>query len=418
VSTPTPADAVWPVSTRQAARIEESLAGTQLSLIDVRFTVPWECSKRDLDAAATALVRRHAALRSRFVPVAGGWEVHIDPALDMVVTLFESEFVRPAGLENRELHTLEPPLAWFFAAERSGRFEFVMLLEHCVSDGDSVETLVRDFLTLVAESLRPGEASLGPVLGRPYGDFVLQESEILASSKLQVARDAWVKMFDGTPVTRGVPAEYWSPTLAGELCAVRGVLSAAELAALRAACARYRTTTAAVFLAAVASAFMDQFATTEFVCTVPVNARTKQDRDTVGYYINLMPLRVSWPVGTPPADRVDQARKALVNLLMYRAVPGVRILEDPRLAVAGQADAPVVLIQGAETTAVEVLAHRVAVDDGHGTREELGLTVRIVEGTAPSAVVDYDPGRFGRDVPEAVLRQVKGWIARLGEVEL
>jgi hypothetical protein len=271
---------------------------------------------------------------------------------------------------------------------------------------------------LLAGATRPGPDPVAPVAGRPFGDFAVEERTILESPKLRAARDAWVRMFASVPVTRGVPAGHWSPHLAGELCTQRLPLDQAGVGALEAARERHRATTAAIVLAAVASAYMEHLGSTDFACTVPVNARTRRDSDTVGCYINLMPLRVTWRRDADAAVRVERARKALVNLLMYRTVPGIAILADPRLSAAVSAaertDAPIVFIQGAETTHVDVLGHRVVVDDGNGTREELGLTVRVVEGVAAHLAIDHDPGRFEPEIPRTLLRATRKWIDLLG----
>jgi non-ribosomal peptide synthetase component F len=177
----------------------------------------------------------------------------------------------------------------------------------------------------------------------------------------------------------------------------------------------FNATTAALFLAAAGSAFMEQFGTTDFVCTVPVNTRAKQDRHSVGCFINLMPLRLSWSQDASPAERVSAARTALVHLLVHRRAPGIVVIEDPRLVESEHFEAPVVLIQGAEITEIEVLGHRVVIDDGNGTREELGLTIRLIEGDHPHLAVDHDAGRFVADVARSLAEATRRWLIRLGE---
>src|SRR5207244_1599745 len=144
-----------------------------------------------------------------------------------------------------------------------------------------------DFLRLLAASTRPGTDPVAPVAGRPFGDFAVEERMILDSPKLSAARDAWVRMFGSVPVTRGVPAGHWSPRLAGEVRTQRLSLDRAGVDALEAARGRHSATAAAILLAAVASATMEHLGSTDFACTVPVNARTRRDSDTVGCYINL-----------------------------------------------------------------------------------------------------------------------------------
>jgi len=226
-----PLNSTWPTTTRQSARLRESIAGTQLSLIDVRFDVPWPCSRADVEAAATALVARHPALRGEFVRDGDDWAVLVHEPGPVQVSYHEEEVLRPPDFESTQLAGLTPPLIWFHATESDDGTRVALLTEHSVGDGDSVEVLVRDFLLLLAREGGRAGVEL-PELGRTFGEFAAEERSVLGTAKLGAARDVWAAMFDGVPVTQGVPPSHWSPGLAGELVAQRLALTGPDLQSL------------------------------------------------------------------------------------------------------------------------------------------------------------------------------------------
>ncbi|HEX7243518.1 MAG TPA: condensation domain-containing protein, partial [Longimicrobiaceae bacterium] len=175
-----------------------------------------------LDAAALGralaeIVRRHEALRTGFAaeggePVQviappGSWRLEAEDLGGPGAAEREAEVQRRVHAEATRPFDLAGPL---FRARllRVGPEEHVLLLcvHHIVSDGWSMEVLVRELDALYTAFLR-GEPSPLPGLPLQYADFAVWQRERLRGPGLEAHLAFWREQLAGAPAVLELPAD-------------------------------------------------------------------------------------------------------------------------------------------------------------------------------------------------------------------
>ncbi|HEX6864280.1 MAG TPA: condensation domain-containing protein, partial [Thermoanaerobaculia bacterium] len=166
------------------------------------------------EKAVAALVRRHAALRTRFPVEDGEPKQVVEPAgpgllfRDLsgaseakVMELATEEARRPFDLANGPL--LRATLL------RLGAEEHVLLLSlhHIVADGWSLGLLFRDLSALYAAYLEGREPAL-PELPTRYGDFARWQRERLQGEALAKELAFWRERLEGAPPVLELPTDH------------------------------------------------------------------------------------------------------------------------------------------------------------------------------------------------------------------
>jgi amino acid adenylation domain-containing protein len=321
-----------------------------------------------LAAALAGVVRRHEALRTRFVEVDGEpWQEVLPP--------------RPCALPLVDLVRLAPPrraaeLARLASAEAARAFDLargpllratlagiaaeehvlLLTLHHIVFDGWSEGVLLGELETLyaAARERRPSPLPEPPV---QYADFAAWQRawprEVLAR---QLAY--WRRQLGGAPAALELPADRQRPPVQSFRGASRELRLPAELTALlRRTARREGVTLYMLLLAAFAALLARTTSQKDLLIGAPVANRTRSEIEgLIGFFVNTLVLRLRCD-GDPELRRVlAAARDTALAAFAHEDLPFEALVEElqPRrdlsrnplvqvllvLQSAGQAAAP------------------------------------------------------------------------------
>jgi len=156
------------------------------------------------------LVRRHETLRTSFIMVDGELMQKIHDERDYNIIYLKGEedkldeivagFIRPFDLE-------QDPLVRVALVEVDEEKHLLMFdMHHIISDGISMNILIRDFLSLYNnEKLPPIEIQ--------YKDYSVWQSEIVKLGTMKKQEEYWVELFKGEIPSLNMPLDYPRPSI-------------------------------------------------------------------------------------------------------------------------------------------------------------------------------------------------------------
>ncbi|RAP29427.1 Bacitracin synthetase 3 (BA3) [Brevibacillus laterosporus] len=146
------------------------------------------------DYAMRSLVNRHEALRTSFHTINGEPVQKIHDTVDFSVTYQESsedqveqiveEFIQPFDLEIAPLFRIS------LVTLSEKRHLFLMDMHHIISDGVSMQIIIKEFAQLYNEQNLPE-------LDIQYKDYAVWQNELFQSEAIQRQEDFWVHTFAG-----------------------------------------------------------------------------------------------------------------------------------------------------------------------------------------------------------------------------
>ncbi|MEV7463440.1 amino acid adenylation domain-containing protein [Streptomyces rubiginosohelvolus] len=303
----------------------------------------------DPDALRRALAdvaARHEILRT-VLPVQDGeaWQQVLDiasaePALgEAAVSEAEladrivAEAARPFAVEH------ETPLrAVLFTAEgedgKPVRQTLLLVLHHIAADEWSLPPLLDDLAAAYTARLRGTDPGL-PRLPVDHADFTLWQRDAVAATE-DVDADYWRTRLSGAPEQLTLPWSRPRPDRTGGPARTHDFVLDAELhQCVRALARRTRTTTFMVLHAAFAATLSQLGCGDDLVIGTPVAGRDDEAlRDSVGFFINTLPLRTTLHGNPSFLDLLARTRDDDLAALAHQRLPLERIVAEvnpPRL---------------------------------------------------------------------------------------
>ncbi|MFK3979525.1 condensation domain-containing protein [Micromonospora sp. NPDC050397] len=378
--------------------------------------------------ALDQLVVRHQALRTVIERGGGVPYQRVGPPAPVPLTE-----VAPDRLVDTIVRAEYPagsaPMLWAFLARHDPTdATLVLVAQHTVADPWSMRILVADLL----RAYRAGEVGRSPVQapatrppGRPEPVPVRSRPEVPAAPEHNERRDVqltdyWRQALADLPA---LPLPSAAPGGDPGTSEVRFPLSVTE-SRLRAAARPLRTTPFVLLLSGFVSALGTLTGATDLVVPVLTYGRERSDWDTVGLFMNALPVRVELPGELDPGQTVGRVHTAFAAAFT-RELPLADLLS--RLPDAARFFAPggpvcaqfeVIQLPAAQPSAP--LSHRpVRLPAGL----PLGGPVIPVNGLVTWLEQDPDGGYvatirfrtdlFGPDVVERLVDRYADWLDRL-----
>ncbi|GAA4482284.1 hypothetical protein GCM10023191_002290 [Actinoallomurus oryzae] len=278
-----------------------------------------------LQAALTALVARHDALRVAYPRVGGGRVRLVHPPMPVPVPCFDGDEPRhpPRPDPGR------PPLLTAALVRRGPAAHLLALTVHTLAvDGMSLALLLEELGTLydAAEAGRPPALPEAPSSGRQ----VRRERAYLAGPEAAAAREYWATRLASAAALRGRPgAPQDGPGQVGSVPGKAGHVPIAVperlMDAVRARAAAEGTTSFAVLLAAYGSLLAEVTGCEDVTVAVPIGNRWHpEDEHTVSGARDLLLLRLALDGTLPDAIAVThrERREAMAHgRLPFEALP-------------------------------------------------------------------------------------------------
>jgi len=303
-----------------------------------------------LAEALSAIVRRHEALRTRFVS-RDGQAVQIVEApwtVPVPVTDWRQEDASTRSARLAALQRDEAAAPFDLTSGRLLRAQLVRLdddacvllltLHHIVSDWWSLGVLIKELSALYAGAVRSEAVSL-PALPIQYADYASWQRGADVAPVLDEQLTSWRTQLADAPVL-ALPTD--SPRPATEDTAgacERRSIDSASLARLHAVCRREGVTLHMLLLAAFALVLSRWTQQRDIVIGTAVAGRTRPELlGLIGFFVNTLPLRVSVTSSARVRELWASVREVCLSAYAHQAVPFERVIDA--LGVARDASRP------------------------------------------------------------------------------
>ncbi|HEX2091740.1 MAG TPA: amino acid adenylation domain-containing protein, partial [Longimicrobiaceae bacterium] len=339
---PVPRDRPLPLSFAQRRLwfIEQLDPGNAAYVIPFALRLRGALDARALERSLGELVRRHEALRTTFAEVDGEpvqvVGTPVPPPLPTVELrgMPEGErerlLLRLAGEDaSRPFDLARGPLLRATLV-RLGEAEWALLLalHHIVSDGGSVEVLVREASELYAAFTEGREPRLPP-LPVQYADYAAWQRAWLTGETLERQLAWWRERLAGAPPTLELPTDRPRPAAATARGGSRRIsLSPGTSAALE-ALARGAGATPFMALLAGWQALLGRWSGQEDVCVgTPVSGRGRSETEgVVGCFVNTLVLRADLSGDPPFHTLLGRVRETTLGAYAHQELPFERLVE-------------------------------------------------------------------------------------------
>jgi amino acid adenylation domain-containing protein len=288
-----------------------------------------------LEAGLLRIVTRHEALRTRFPTVDGRPVQEIDPPLAHLLTLVDlsalpQEIRRDAARRLAEEETQRPfdlaagPLVRAALLRLSGVEHVALLsLHHIVSDGWSMDVLVREMATFYAGGAMPD-------LLVQYADFADWQRRWLQGEVLEAEMGFWRDRLAGAPALTALPLDRPRPPVqhfAGDRFLAA---SDAELGdAVRGLARRGGATSFMVLLAAFHGLLARLTDETDLVAGVPTANRNRQEIEgLIGFFVNTLALRSDLSGDPDARTLLGRVREATLAAYAHQDLPFEKLVAE------------------------------------------------------------------------------------------
>ena len=352
----------------------------------------------DVAAAVEAVAAAHPTLSSRFeqqgeetVLVASENPVTIDRASASEAELPDlcEAFVQPFDLQ-------EGPLARFEIVETEAGVYLLSDFHHLAFDGASMGIFLNDLAAALDGRAAEAEAYT-------YADFANDQKEFAQSPDFNAYNAYFATLLADFETASELPGDRQGRLAEGRQATASTPL---DFTAIEARCKETATTPAAFMLAATSYALARYVnERTVYLSTISNGRADARTADTVGMFVNTLPLAVPMP-DVSAAEYIAQCARAFGAAIDHERYPFARVASDygfePQIVYEYQIGAVEVADAGVQQ------GGRIAAVEGLGADEakfKLAIHIEQIAG-APAIVAYYNDALYSRELMEGLVRSI------------
>ncbi|RKH11041.1 amino acid adenylation domain-containing protein [Corallococcus sp. CA053C] len=294
-----------------------------------------------LREALQALVRRHESLRTTFEVVQGQPVQRITPSLTLALPVVDLREL-PEAAREAEAHRLaheeartpfqlqQGPLLRTRLLTLGDTEQLLLLtLHHIISDGWSVEVLLRE-LGVLYTAAQAGQPSPLPELPIQYADFAVWQRQWLSGPVLEEQLRYWKQQLEGAPAVLELPTDRPRPPVQ----VFRGGLHSFSLpgtlvAPLKALCEREQVTLFMTLLAAFKTLLHRYTGQEDLIVGTPIANRTRPELEgLIGFFANTLVLRTRLSGGSSFRQLLAQVREVTLGAYAHQDIPFEKLVEE------------------------------------------------------------------------------------------
>ncbi|QAT84764.1 non-ribosomal peptide synthase [Corallococcus coralloides] len=320
--------------------LERLQPGTALYNNPAAFRMRGAVDVAALEYGLAQLVRRHEALRTVFTERDGQPLQVILPSLEPKVALVdlrelpeparEAEALRLAQEEAQRPFDLETgPLLRVGLLRLSEREHLLLLtMHHIISDGWSLEVLVREAVTFYAARLSGAPAALAP-LPVQYADFAAWQRGWLQGDVLRTQLDYWKERLGGTLPVLQLPTDRPRPAALTQRGATHSfLLPAATQRKLEALCAQEGVTLFMALLAVFQLLLARHTSQEDLVVGTPIAGRNRRETEgLIGFFINTLVLRTDLSRDPSLRELLRRVKEVCLGAYAHQDLPFETLVE-------------------------------------------------------------------------------------------
>ncbi|HKR94175.1 MAG TPA: condensation domain-containing protein, partial [Candidatus Angelobacter sp.] len=287
------------------------------------------------------IIKRHEALRTRFVELDGQPVQVIEPVLELPIEVLDlSAMSATEGeVEAQRLATAEAALPFDLTSGPLLRVKLLQLaaeehvllltMHHIISDGWSLGVLVREVGALY-QAFTEGSASPLPALPIQYADYAVWQREQLRSEVLAEQLSYWREQLSGAPAVLELPTDHVRPAVKSYRGARERLELNAELtAALRVLSREQGVTLFMVLLAAFKVLLWRYAGQADVVVGTPIaNRQQSEIEGLIGFFVNTLALRTSIEGSESFTNLLKRVREVCLGAYQHQDVPFEMVVEE------------------------------------------------------------------------------------------
>ncbi|WNG47516.1 amino acid adenylation domain-containing protein [Archangium minus] len=339
---PAPRDGALPLSFAQQRLwfLDQWQPQSALYNIPAALEMEGELDVGVLERSFMELVQRHESLRTTLRQGEHGGEQLVHPGTTAPLTVVDLRELSAGEREQEarrlaieEAHrpfdlTRGPLLRITLLQLEPQRHVLLLTLHHIVSDGWSMDVLLRELAALYDAFLR-GEPSPLPALPVQYADYAAWQRSWLEGEVLEAQLAWWRQQLEGAPRGLELPTDKPRPALVTNRGAVSTRRLPGELSeSLRAFHRREGVTPFMTYLAALQTLLYRYSGQDDFTVGTPVSGRGRPELEgLVGLFINTLVLRARLGANTPFRELLTRARESVLGAFSHQEVPFERLVE-------------------------------------------------------------------------------------------
>ncbi|WP_437675105.1 amino acid adenylation domain-containing protein [Sorangium sp. So ce131] len=324
------------------AQLEETAASYNVPAA-VRLLGPLDVAR--LERSFAAVVHRHTSLRATFVDEGGRAAVVVRDALPAAIAVVDLAGVPEASREEEARRLLEEQASRPFDLTRGPLFRIALLrlaerehlllvvLHHIVSDGWSMNVLVREVTELYAADAE-GRAAALPSLPIQYADYARWQRAWLAGPALDQQLAYFRQRLGAEPPVLRLPADRPRPAARSYRGARLAFELSRELSEGLGALARAQGVTSFMLLLSAFQALLSGYSGQTDLCVgTPIAGRTRVEVEgLIGLFVNTLVLRAD--LGGDPrfTDVLARSREEVLAAQAHQDLPFERLVKALRPA--------------------------------------------------------------------------------------
>ena len=323
--------------------LDQLLPNSAIYNIPYPLNLEGELDPQVLARALSEVVRRHEALRTTFPSHDGEPRQEIAPAgpvplpaIDLsglpetsrgaeAAALTRMDMIRPFDLGNGPLLRT----ALLRLGDESHRL--LLTMHHIVSDGWSLEILLRELVTLY-EAFAAGRPSPLPELPMQYADFAVWQQRWLSGARFSRQLDFWRTQLAGAPAGLDLPTDFPRPATQTFNGAVRSAELPLGLSAdIRALCRREGVTLFMLLLAGFDVLLARYSGQEDILIGSPIANRNRvETEDLIGFFVNMLVFRVKLSAASSFRSLLRQVRETAPEAYDHQDLPFETLVEELR----------------------------------------------------------------------------------------
>jgi amino acid adenylation domain-containing protein len=341
--TPAPQQAYYPLSSAQKRLwMLDQFAGTQAA-----YNVPgsyWLSGGLNVAAFERSfyqLIQRHESLRTRFVTTQG------EPAQQIVAAdacgfTVDYEDLQTASDQQAQLDRLARQYAeWPFDLQtgplikvklirtQPDTYLLLLTMHHIISDGWSIDVLVRDVFAFYRANCAGTDVGLAPLTVH-YKEYTLWQSRQLVGEALEKHRNYWFGQFDSPVPPLLLPTDFARPAhkrYQGDV--LTHTFAEEQVIRLKSLCQQEGITSFVALVALLNTVLHDWTGQTDIVLGSVISGRQlEQLEDQIGLYTNTIALRTRFDVQDSFMDLLQRSRQTVLGAYQYQLYPFEQLAEE------------------------------------------------------------------------------------------
>jgi amino acid adenylation domain-containing protein len=297
------------------------------------------------------ILRRHEVLRTRFLAFDGNPVQEIGASNDLELALVDLAEVEPEQLYEEAAQLARQEIGLPFSLDRSPlirtrllrlgdtRHILLVTIHHIVSDGWSIQIMVRE-LTQLYEAFRAASPSSLGELEIQYGDFAVWQREWLQREELRAQLDYWKRNLEGVPILE-LPADRQRPSYASFRGTTESFGLSAELTeALNALSRRQGVTLFMTLLVGFQILLSRYTGQRDIAIGSPIAGRNREETERlIGFFVNTVVMRANVGGNQTVRECLEVARETALGAYANQDLPFEKLVEElqPQRSLSYQA---------------------------------------------------------------------------------